>query len=322
MRPRLPLRRAARAGLTLCLTIAAPSVSVLAQVAPVAPVAPMTPPRTDGFAPAAMVGINVAIGAGVAGVHAWHGRRPVARALWQGALGGAVMAGGFGVSAWHADVARLAAGQVVAVGASMARNAGRGAGLVETLTFPLSPLLVEHQRDSTGQGGWRVRLSAGALWGVVERGAARQGMQLDWAATGATGAPVFRTSAPGFSAGVNCPEGVACRRAGNSTLGTIAYDARRTPAERQATLSHEAVHVAQRSRDLILFGAPLGNWLAARGGPVRHLGRLFVLDGLMPLNWIDQASARRWSGYQSWYEREARTVAPGSAASFRNAIRP
>lgn len=320
MRPRLSFHRASRAGLVLLLTAAAvPPARALAQVTPVAPA---TPPRIDGFAPAAMAGINVAIGAGVAGVHAWHDRRPVGRALWKGVIGGAVMAGGFGVSAWHADVARLAAGQVVAIGASMARNAGRGEGLVETLTFPLSPLLVEHQRDSAGQGRWRVRLSAGALWGVMERGAARQGMQLDWAATGATGAPVFRTSAPGFSAGVNCPEGVACLRAGNSTLGTIAYDARRTPMERHATLSHEAVHVAQRSRDLILLGAPLGDWLAAHGGPARHLGRLFVLDGLMPLNWIDQASARRWSGYQSWYEREARTVAPGSAASFRNVIRP
>jgi hypothetical protein len=142
-------------------------------------------------------------------------------------------------------------------------------------------------------------------------------LQLDWAASGATGAPVFRTDDPRFSAGVNCPVGVACRRAGNASLGTIAYATDRTPAERHATLTHEAVHLAQRSRDLILLGEPLAGWLATRGGPVRRLSRVLVLDGLMPLDGIDHLTARRWSGYQSWYEREARAVAPGSAASFR-----
>jgi hypothetical protein len=275
------------------------------------------PSYTAGLSPAALVGVNVALGAGVAGVHAWHDGRPVRAALWRGALGGTVMAGGFAVSTWSADIARLATGQIVAVGASMARNAGSGRPLFETVTLPLAPLLVEHQHDTTGQGHWRVRLSAGTLWGLAERGMAHQGMQVDWAASASTGALVFRTHDAGFSMGVNCPVGVPCVRAGNANLGTIAYAAGRTPGERHATLTHEAVHVAQRSRDLILLGEPLGDWLTARKGPGRRLGRVLVIDGLMPLDWVDQATALMGSGYQSWYEREARTVAPGSAGSFR-----
>lgn len=278
--------------------------------------------RTDGFAPPTVVGLNVALGAGVAGVHAWHDGRPVRAAVMRGALGGAVMAGGFAVSSWSADIARIASAQVVAIGASMARNAGRGAPTLGSLTFPLSPLLVERWQDSTGRGSWRVRVSAGALVGLAERGAAHQGMQVDWAATGTTGALVFRTRDPAFTVGVNCPIGVACSRAGNANLGTIAYATGRTPAERQATLTHEAVHVAQRSRDLILLGAPLGDWLASRGRPIRRVSRWLVLDGLMPLDLVDQASGWRWSGYQSWYEREARAVAPGSAGSFRGKTGP
>lgn len=240
----------------------------------------------------------------------------------RGALGGAVMAGGLAVSTWHADLARLTSVQVVAVGASLARNAGRGAPLLGDLSFPLFPVLIERQHDSTGQGGWRVRLSTATLWGIAERGVAHQGMQVDWAASGATGALVFRTSDPAFSAGVNCPVGVACRRAGNANLGTIVYAAGRTPAERHATLTHEAVHLAQRTRDLVLIGMPLNDWAAARAGPVRRVRRWLLLDGLMPLDWVDQATGWRWSGYQSWYEREARAVAPGSAGTFRSPPAP
>lgn len=269
--------------------------------------------------PATLAGMNVALGAGVAGVHAWWAGRPLGAALWRGALGGSVMAGGFTVSMSHADIARLASGQLVAFGASMARNAGDGTPMLSRLTFPLSPLIVERQRDSSGRGSWRTRVSAGALVGLAARGASRQGMQLDRRSTLMTGALVFRTSSPAFTVGVNCPPDVSCVRAGNENLGTIAYAANRSAAERSETLRHESVHLAQRSRDLILLGAPLGDWVSARGGVVgRGMGRLFVLDGMMPLDLADQLSSRWRGAYQGWYEREARTVAPGSAASFRS----
>ncbi len=265
-----------------------------------------------------LASVNVAVGAGVAGVHALWAGRPVRAAMWRGAIGGSVMAGGFAVSTSRASIARITSVQVVAIGASMARNAGDGSPMLSRLTFPLSPLIVERQHDSSGHGSWRARVSAGTLVGLAARGASRQGMQLDLRSTLTTGAMVFRTARPEFSVGVNCPTGASCFRAGNENLGTIAYDANRTAAEREETLRHESVHLAQRSRDLILLGAPVGDWATARGGLVgRGLGRVLVLDGLMPLDLADQLSSR-WSGaYRSWYEREARTVAPGSAASFR-----
>jgi hypothetical protein len=279
----------------------------------------LPPSAVRGLPSHTVVSSNVGLGLVTATVRAWRSGRPVGKALRGGAVGGAIMGGGMAIGGRRFPAARLLSVQTVALGANMARNAGSGTPLWSALEFPLAPLVVSVGRRDSAAAPVRVRVSAASLTAVGMRLSAEQGMRLDWRKTFATGGMVLRTSDPDFDRGVRCPPGQPCSRAGNQRWGVIAYrEGISTDRAVQATLAHEAMHVAQRARDLVLFGIPASDAVAQRGGSLgRTASRFVVFDAVMPLRAVNTLSERlAGSSYRSWYEREARTFAPGSAGSF------
>ncbi len=273
-------------------------------------------PRITTMQQGAVFGINVALGAATAAVRAWRGDRPVTAALWKGAVGGVIMGGGIAIGRSRAPAGRLMSVQTVAVGASIAGNAGAGRPILSRVTLPFSPFIVELGVHPTRA---RVRLSAVALTGIAARLSAGHGMRVDWRETRATGGVVFRTSSPAYSSYGACPVGYGCERTGDHLLGTIAYaSGGRTRQEIQATLAHESMHMAQHTRDLVLFGIPAGDAVLGRGGRVgRAVRSALAVDFFLPLSAVSLTTGEAsGSQHRAWFEVEARAFAPGSAGTF------
>jgi hypothetical protein len=261
--------------------------------------------------PGGMVGLNMGLGAATGLVNAWLHKKPAMPALLQGAMGGAVMGGGM---AWvgSGKAMPIVGVQTVALGASMSRNAGRGKAMLEHITLPLFPFVVDIDH------GVRVRLSAVGVAGVAMRANSPYGMQVNWRETFSSGYLVYRASHDGFANGARCPRNAECVRAGEYFMGTAAYVDDRDYAAMRATLEHEAVHAAQHVRDAVLFAVPLSDAAARRTGTAgRFLGKLLVLDAALPLSLASFITGHAvGTQHNSWYELEARSVAPGSAGSF------
>jgi hypothetical protein len=270
---------------------------------------------------ATVAGVNVAIGAGTSTLRALIGKRPVWPALWQGAVGGGVMAGGMLIGDAGSMSTRVARVQLVSLGASMARNAGAGDPLLSRVTLPLFPLMLDVDlRGKRTRRYWplRVRVSGTGVAGIVTRLATSDGYRVDWRETVASGYIVFRTTSAAYGPSRFCPTGFDCVRAGDYFLGTGAYVDGRDAAAIRATLDHEAVHAAQHARDAVLFGVPTSEALLQRSGRLgRWLDQVLVLDFVLPLSALSIATGEaRGSHHDAWYELEARTVAPGSAGQF------
>jgi hypothetical protein len=281
--------------------------------------------------PETVVGVNVALGAGTAAVKALVGKRPVLTALLKGAVGGGVMAGGMMTAGGNGPNNRFLSVQAMALGASMARNAGDGRGVFSRMTFTLSPLVIDvdaiRRTENEGTSGDRhsrrgvamkLRLSAVGVTGIVYRLANNDGMKLDWKETLGAGYVVFRTNSPSYAMYGACPAGRSCERAGDFFFATVAYAEYRDPQAVRATLAHENLHMTQHTRDAVLFGIPTSEATLNRMGPVgRFLNKVVVLDYVLPLSLYSLYTGEAaGTHHRSWYELEARSFSPGSAPTF------
>jgi hypothetical protein len=284
------------------------------------------------------VAINVALGAGTASLRAWRGHQPLWPAVRRGVVGGAVMAAGLHVGGRDLPAARFLGVQTVAVGASIARDAGEGRPMLSRMVVPLLPFVLELRvRGDNARGDdtsvsaanppiartreprLRVRLSAAAMAGAVADLTESHGARVDWRESLANGSLVLRTTSAAFSDGAQCPVGLVCWRAGRQRLGIVTYRADGQSAEDIAsTLQHESLHVAQRVRELVLMGMPSHTLIVSRAGRIgRVASRVLIVDAVAPLRAVDMlTTSLNGSHYMGWYEREARLSAPGHAATF------
>lgn len=283
---------------------------------------PMSIPRLG------VLGINVGIGSGTALLKALMGKRPVWPAIWRGAVGGGVMTAGMEVAGRTHTRHRLLGVQTVALGASIARNAGDGRPMFSRVTLPFFPFIAEVGVTSRERAGENrrarrpyasVRLSAVGLTGLAIRRASGLDMSVDWRETMTSGYLVYKTQSLEFGEGAQCRAGHQCLRAGDYLLGTAAYDALEPDQEAvRRTLAHEAMHATQHVRDAVLFGIPVSEAITNRTGRVgRFVGKLVVFDFVLPLSLASIISGHaNGTAHDAWYEVEARAIAPGSAGTF------
>lgn len=252
---------------------------------------------------AVALGVSTALGAAVAGVRAWRGERPVARAALTGAAGGAVAFGGrrlIGTSSRPGSYRGLVGRQVGAVGASVVRNAGDGRAALAGAVLPLGPfrLHVNEPRPDGGTTRLHARLDLAAAAALVYT-ATLPGATFDGGATLRTGAPVFqglelRRTASGVQLGDH--------RAG--TIGVAGWAVAGYPAGQ--VIPHELVHVAQYDFVHIAITEPVERALRRRA-PARleRLGRHLDLGLNVGVMWL--ANAAIAAERRPW-EHEARLL--------------
>jgi hypothetical protein len=244
------------------------------------------------------LGFNAVVGGCAAAVHALLGPDdvPVLEAFAKGALGGAVMYGGQRLVGSGREALRLPGVQAVALGASMAHNAGAGSPLFSTLTFPVYPFYIQ-VRPGAGRP-ISVRLSVAAAASLASAAFRNDAFDatLDWRASLLTGAPVFRSAASwiyplGGVPPASCLHGDGCdgAAAGLHRVGTTWYTTGGRAAQQSAfVLTHETIHLTQVVRDALLFGIPTSDALTRRaGGAVERIGRFVVFDGFLPLTAVN-----------------------------------
>jgi hypothetical protein len=257
--------------------------------------------------------LNVAIGTTASVARAVVSGTPLRTAVAKGFLGGSLMSTGMELIGTESPSARFAGLQLTAVGASVARNADNGAGMLSDITLPIYPLYVRVRPRTSSPITARVSVLSAAR--LVTLFASGRQPSVDWGATMATGAPVLRSPRwrlPSASCPPPCEGSYAQHNAGvivySASAGTD-YDLRRT-------LAHESLHLAQHTRDGVLDAIPASDAALGRLGTAGRLAsRFFVLDLLMPLRAVDEGEARMRGAPRrnSWYETEARAFAPGGA---------
>ena len=268
-------------------------------------------PQRDQRAHTRYLALNVAIGATASVARAMVSGAPVRAALAKGLLGGSLMSGGMELIGTESRATRFTGLQLVAVGASVARNGDAGVPLFSDITFPLYPFYVRVRPLAATPITARVSVMTAARLASVMTGGSRP--RIDWKETVATGAPVFSSSRwrlPSSSCPLPCEGSFAQHNA-----GVVIYSASAgTDYDLQRTLAHESLHLAQQTRDALLDAIPASDAALARfGSGGRVVSRFFVLDALMPLRLIDEGEARMRGAPRrnSWYETEARAFAPG-----------
>jgi hypothetical protein len=277
--------------------------------------------------PAFYLGFNAIIGGGAAAAHALLADAdvPPLRAFLQGAMGGVVMYGGQRLVGTGVPALRLPGVQTVAVGASMARNAGAGVPLFSTITLPVYPFYLQLRPGSDRPFGLRVSAAAAAsLASALTRNGSFQA-EIDWRESLLTGAPVFRSASSwiypfGDPAAAECRHGDGCDggAGGLHRVGTTWYTTGGRSAEQSARiLTHETIHLTQVVRDALLFGIPASDALTrAAGGFIERAGRFIVFDGFLPLTVVNHGLSLglpHTDDGNTWrlYEFEAHTLGTG-----------
>lgn len=229
-----------------------------------APPCPWLPsPGAPSVARAQLVNFTTtaALGAVTAGVRAWREQRPIWRAIAGGALGGAAVYAGKRIVGTGGRGTGFLGREVVAVGASMVRNASDGRGVLAAAILPVGPLRVhlgELPDNGVGAPRTRVRLDlAGTI--ALAFMATRPGARFDTRASLSAGVPVFR--------GVRMTD----RYYGARTLANVvAVGAGVDPTAERATIAHEMVHVTQYDASATAWGEEAERVLLPRlpGGPL------------------------------------------------------
>lgn len=249
---------------------------------------------------------NVGLGAVTATVHALLRdvpRNSLGKAALEGALGGAVMDGGFRLIGTRRPEYGFAGLQTVALGANVVRNAGAGRGMLSDLVFPVLPLYVRvrpgHEHPLT------VRLSAVATVSAVAL-ALEDGNRIDWATSARHGSLTFENenrllrTRGGPGSGV-----VAHHRFGSLQYGqTLGVE-----MHRENVLAHETIHAGEFIRDAVTNGVAAHDALfEGRRGWWTLPARLLVFDVVLPLYGANEVTRRlvRNPEFGRWYEREAR----------------
>jgi hypothetical protein len=264
----------------------------------------------DGGVRARYLALNVAIGATTSIARAVVSGAPIRSTIAKGVLGGSMMSAGMELIGRESPATRFAGLQLTAVGASVARNADDGAPAFSDITLPIYPFYVRVRPGARYPVTARLSTMSALRLAAVLSGASRPSM--DWGATLATGAPVLRSPKWRLpSSTCSSCEGAYAQH----NAGVIVYSASAgTDFDLRRTLAHEAVHIAQQSRDAVLHAVPASDAALGRlGTPGRAISRFLVVDVMLPLRFIDEGELkiRGASRRQSWYETEARAFAPG-----------
>jgi hypothetical protein len=182
----------------------------------------------------AYLGFNTLAGAITAGIAAKIRGHDFSDAAIRGALGGAVVYAGKRIVVADLPAAGLVGRQVAAVGTSVVRNAGAGAGAFERLVLPLAVLRLHIHVP--GRRVEAARLNLIEL-GVLAWAATRDELAFDPGASLASGAPVFDAPDHRLRALDDFAYGIMA--AGVVLVG------REPPPGRERVIGHELVHVLQ-----------------------------------------------------------------------------
>jgi hypothetical protein len=295
--PRFTLR--AVFAVAASLTLAAPRVALSQYL------------ERDKTAHARYLALNVIIGATTSMARAAVSGTPLGTTLKKGLIGGSLMSAGMELVGTQSSGARFGGLQLTALGANITRNADVGAPMLSDLTLPIYPFYVRIR--PAGPHPVTARVSALSAVRLASIMADAKRPTFDWRQTLLTGAPVFRSPRwrlPSASCPLPC-EGAFAQH----SAGLIVYSASAgTDYDLSRTLAHESVHLAQQTRDVILYSIPASDaGLTRIGGPGRAISRFLVVDVMQPLRFIDEGEARfrGASRRESWYEIEARAFAPG-----------
>ena len=302
--------------------LSAPALLLLAFVL----VRPAAGQERPGDRPAFYLGLNMVIGGASAVAHSLLAANDVdpLKAFAGGVLGGAVTFGGQELASTGTPALRLPGIQLAAVGSNLARNAGRGVGPLSDLVFPLHPFYVRIRPGTADPVS--VRLSLLSAVSLLEAAAAadRFDARMDVKQTLLTGAPVFRSSSSyiyPFAGDTHaaCAHGEPCTgwASGFHRNGVSWYTTGgRSPENSANVLTHEALHLTQVNRDVILHAIPASDAaLGALGGPLAWLTRYLVVDVYQPLTGLNEllsAGAGSSDGPALRpYEREVRALTGG-----------
>ena len=266
------------------------------------------------------LGLNVVIG-GVSALaqSVLHpGGPPAGTALLGGAAGGAVLWGGQRLVGTGEPALRLPGVQLAAVGANMARNAGRGGSVLSDLVLPLYPFDVRLRPGS--EDAFSVRVSAVGALALADAltDLDRHQAGLDWKESLLTGAPVFRSSSSyiypfGPERPAECRHGDGCpsAAAGIHRHGISWYTTGgRTASASRRILTHEILHLTQVHRDALMHAVPMSDAVLAHlGGPFDRLRGVFVVDAYLPLTGLNSLLAATGHAHgHRFYEREVEAL--------------
>ncbi|MGH7505042.1 MAG: hypothetical protein ACRELX_05310, partial [Longimicrobiales bacterium] len=161
--------------------------------------------------------------------------------------------------------------EVAAVGASMARNAAEGMGLLDRLILPAGPVRLEVWTDDRVRVRARVDALAltWTLYGIAERE-----LSLDWGRSLSAGVPVFLTDGKVLRIGRDTVHAAGLTRSGVILLADVpAYG----EAFRDRALAHEQVHVLQGDHLFTLWTDPLEDIVMNEFAATRGVGRYIDL---------------------------------------------
>lgn len=257
------------------------------------------------------VATNTALGMIGSALTAWVKGNPIDRALFGGAVGGAVTWTGMRVLGTEKRELAFVGLQTASLGASIARNAGNGIGLLDELTFTPYPLYVTF-RPNDPDARFSVRLSAGAVvataWFLSE---SEWDLEPDWTKSMWAGVLVLRSPkaweplANGTT--FSCPTDKPCVGGllGRQASGVVFYTAGQGAAVARQVLTHELEHVAQFSRESIPYAVPVSDaMLSLFGEGGQALSRYVVLDWFTPLGFGNEIVGRLGDG-RTYLELEA-----------------
>lgn len=256
-------------------------------------------------AAATTVGLHVV----EAGVRARLGHHPVRAALWRGALGGGVTEAG---RQWIAGGPRQAlwvGPALAAVGGRIAADAGAARPLLREGTLPVGPLLVSWARR---EDGWRVRPRLSLFTTLATANALAQGARPDWRASAQLGTVVLRSPALTLRSRATCD---ACRGSFARTTASMVLLSSSDGLyyDREHTLRHETVHLAQQATDVALHAGPASDAIASHVWGAGRLTRGWLAwDLALPLRMLDEGVGLAAGDPRlDWYELDARATVRG-----------
>jgi hypothetical protein len=182
----------------------------------------------------AYLGFNTLAGAISAGITARIRGRDFGDAAIRGALGGAVVYGGKRLVVADLPAAGLIGRQVAAVGTSVVRNAGAGAGAFERVVLPLAVIRLHIHVPERRVEAARLNLIE---LGVLAWAATRDELAFDLASSLENGAPVFDAPDHRLRALDDFAYGIMA-------AGVVLIGREPSPG-RERVIGHEMVHVLQ-----------------------------------------------------------------------------
>lgn len=205
-----------------------------------------------------VAGANALLGGLTSGIVRWVRGESFLEGLWGGALGGGVHYAGKRIGTAAFPGAGLAGTMVGATGASMVRNVGMGYGMLEYLTLPVGPIVL-NWRTTPDSAGVSARLHVGRAI-FLGRLLLNDDLRFNGAESLSAGTPVFE-------ARDRVIEGESGREIGGVEMwGTITLSDRglMPPLDHGRLLAHERVHVVQETLLNIAWADPIEDWLVAR----------------------------------------------------------